>query len=621
MYYVTGGVVYGGVPLRRFYPTPIKVVHQRKMHPPQRHQRQYRKDRSIPVTIQTEEKRTWQVVAAIDFGTAYSGFAFSMKDSQLDVIPGKWKTHSSDLLESPKTPTSLLLTISNDFVAFGYEAEKQFRELVEEDKHNDYRYFNQMKMVLFQDKRDETAVEVMDHMNRPMKALDVFSLAIKYLYDQCLETLLDKNVKKEGIRWVVTVPAIWDEFAKQFMRNAAEKAGIPRSQLTLALEPEAAAIYSIKGSRTDLTSKSINKYSRGSQILIVDLGGGTADFSLIGISGDKKLEVLHKASGGALGGNTINTKVWEILEELLGKNVIEEFKKQTSDFMEMESNIELKKRDLSSESKLQLTMFPSLSETCKSLTGKTYRELVGESHYAQLVKVRTGKIIFEHEMINKMFERTLEESFNIMDKLLKIGTNIKDIVLVGGFSDSEIIQKQFKERFMDYEVIIPADAGLAVLKGAVIFGHDEKLIKSRICPFTYGVEVLRFWLASDPEGRKKIINGTSYFTGTFDKLVTIEDTVEVGKTVEREFFAPSNSDKNLKLRFYRTDKRDVQSVNDEGCVCIGKLKINLLDPLDGTEHAVHLSLKFGETEITVRGIDKTTGQLVNTTIDFQGKVT
>ncbi|XP_061163834.1 uncharacterized protein LOC133172983 [Saccostrea echinata] len=611
-----------GMTIRTHHRVPHRVVneHRRIMEcPPQRCYRRYKKDRSIPVTFPSEGKRTWQVVAAIDFGTAYSGFAFSMRDNQFDVVAGKWKTHSSDLLESPKTPTSLLLTSNNEFVAFGYEAEKQFRELVEEDKHRDFRFFNHFKMVLFRGKILDTTVEVLDHMNRPMKALDVLSLAIKNLYDQCSETLREKSIKKEDIRWVVTVPAIWDEFAKQFMRNAAEKAGIPRNQLTLVLEPEAAAIYIIKGSRTDLTSKSINKYSRGTQILLVDLGGGTADFSLIGISGDRKLEVLHKASGGALGGNTINTKVWEILENLLGKNVIDEFKKQTSDCMEMESNIELKKRDLSSESKLQLTMFPSLSETCKNLTGKTYKDLVGESQYANLVKVRTGKIIFEHELIDQMFELTLAESFYIMDKLLKNGSNVQDIVLVGGFSDSEIIQKQFKERFSDYEVIIPADAGLAVLKGAVIFGHNENLIKSRICPFTYGIEVLRFWLASDPESSKKIINGTSYCTGIFDELVTIGDTVEVGKTVEREFFAPSNIAKNLQLKFYRTDKRDVQSVTDEGCECIGIVKINLSGPLDGTEHAVRLSFKFGEAEITVCGFDKMTGQLINTEVDFLGK--
>ena len=46
---------------------------------------------------------------------------------------------------------------------------------------------------------------------------------------------------------MVTVPAIWRQQAKQFMREAAYQAGIasPRQpdQLVIALEPEAASVY------------------------------------------------------------------------------------------------------------------------------------------------------------------------------------------------------------------------------------------------------------------------------------------------------------------------------------------------------------------------------------------
>ena len=44
------------------------------------------------------------------------------------------------------------------------------------------------------------------------------------------------------INWVLIVPAIRSDAAKQFMREAAAEAGIPGSQLMLALEPEAASI-------------------------------------------------------------------------------------------------------------------------------------------------------------------------------------------------------------------------------------------------------------------------------------------------------------------------------------------------------------------------------------------
>ena len=58
-----------------------------------------------------------------------------------------------------------------------------------------------------------------------MKALTVFSHAIKYLKDHLLESLENRGsiVEKEEILWVLTVPAIWDHTAKLFMRKAAEK--------------------------------------------------------------------------------------------------------------------------------------------------------------------------------------------------------------------------------------------------------------------------------------------------------------------------------------------------------------------------------------------------------------
>jgi hypothetical protein len=36
-------------------------------------------------------------------------------------------------------------------------------------------------------------------------------------------------------------------------------------------------------------------------------------------------------------------------------------------------------------------------------------------------------------------------------------------------------------------VICPSDAVAAVLKGAVMYGHNPELISERICPRTYGI--------------------------------------------------------------------------------------------------------------------------------------
>lgn len=75
-----------------------------------------------------------------------------------------------------------------------------------------------------------SSMEIKDHMGKPLAALEVFSKSLEYMKEMVLEKIQEKYedlvIKEERIHWIVTVPAIWDEFAKQFMREAAEKVNI-----------------------------------------------------------------------------------------------------------------------------------------------------------------------------------------------------------------------------------------------------------------------------------------------------------------------------------------------------------------------------------------------------------
>ena len=56
-----------------------------------------------------------------------------------------------------------------------------------------------------------------------MKALTVFSESIRYMKDTVWRRLQDAvmNLQESDLHWVLTVPAIWEDGAKQFMRVAA----------------------------------------------------------------------------------------------------------------------------------------------------------------------------------------------------------------------------------------------------------------------------------------------------------------------------------------------------------------------------------------------------------------
>ena len=88
-------------------------------------------------------------VVAIDIGTTYSGYAFASKQDYT-CDPRKYNTSAwqGSKLLSLKTSTTVLLDENKELVAFGYEAENQFSDLVSENEHKTYFYFHQFKMLL-----------------------------------------------------------------------------------------------------------------------------------------------------------------------------------------------------------------------------------------------------------------------------------------------------------------------------------------------------------------------------------------------------------------------------------------------------------------------------------------
>jgi hypothetical protein len=68
---------------------------------------------------------------------------------------------------------------------------------------------------------------VKDASGKCLMAKTVFSLSIRYFKDDLIDMMSEKQIlvgdlTENVIMWVLTVPAIWNDTAKQFMREAAE---------------------------------------------------------------------------------------------------------------------------------------------------------------------------------------------------------------------------------------------------------------------------------------------------------------------------------------------------------------------------------------------------------------
>jgi molecular chaperone DnaK (HSP70) len=101
------------------------------------------------------------VIAAIDFGTTYSGYAYAFRGEleaaknskeRCNVLLKTWQTGSDAGLISHKTPTCLLLNSAGEFNSFGFLAEEKYSNLANDDAHGGWRFFKRFKMVLLHEK-------------------------------------------------------------------------------------------------------------------------------------------------------------------------------------------------------------------------------------------------------------------------------------------------------------------------------------------------------------------------------------------------------------------------------------------------------------------------------------
>ncbi|CAC5426225.1 unnamed protein product [Mytilus coruscus] len=374
---------------------PSKRPSEKQSPPPRSRSADLSKSNRTSVSCENKQKHKL-LVAAIDFGTTYSGYAFLTKDDFETFKADNSKIHCSTWERegglSYKAPT------------FGFDAEKYYHENSGNIDFKEWFFFKHFKMKLYTDKDEltqDTIIEDSREAGSRMKAVDVFAAVIQYFKDHLLKYFDDRNDDKN---YFDNNAIHWDLKAKQFMKDAAAKAGISGDQLTLALEPEAASLYCrkvlVSVETTKDGGKAIAAMQNGSKYIVFDQGGGTTDITVHEVNGPNTLKEIHQACGGHYGGNTVNAEFFKFLTTLLSGPVIREI------------------RDLSRK--------PAI-------------------------------------------------------------TNITTLLSVGGYSESPVLINAIKQKFPNLTVIVPKDPGLAVLKGAVLYGFKPHAITERVSQYTYGV--------------------------------------------------------------------------------------------------------------------------------------
>ena len=121
-----------------------------------------------------------------------------------------------DDADDQKTSTAILFSDNGDFIAFGTNALQRYAEMLDDEETG--MLFQTYKLHLLH--MDANAISL---DGRELPLMKVISESLRYIADKAMEKLSEQvgKIVKTKIRWVVTVPALWSEEHKFFMRKAA----------------------------------------------------------------------------------------------------------------------------------------------------------------------------------------------------------------------------------------------------------------------------------------------------------------------------------------------------------------------------------------------------------------
>lgn len=349
--------------------------------------------------------------------------------------------------------------------------------------------------------------------------------------------------------------------------------------------------------------------------------GGTADITVHQVDDRGKLRELSNASGGAWGGTKVDAAFFQLLTDIVGEEVMGKFwKDHKSDAIELYREFEVKKRTIKKDmGEFVLIKIPIvLKEKYEKEIKKTFDKAIDESMYKGRIKIIADKLKFDSRIIQGLFRDPLDHLVEHIRGLL-CKPSVKGssaFLLVGGFSESPIVQDTIKEKFPNMKVIVPAEPGLAVLKGAVMYGHKPKTITTRIARQTYGVAISKpFIEGHHPEDKKQSTRGVVVCKDIFHKYVEEGDPLELGEKQTMPFTSASSINR---IRVYASSEPDPIYVTDDGCNLLGEMILNL-STVENSGNIIEVSMEFGGVEISVEAREKHSGRTVRSRFDFLSK--
>ena len=302
-----------------------------------------------------------------------------------------------------------------------------------------------------------------------------------------------------------------------------------------------------------------------------------------------------------------------------GKRAFEEFRQDNiEDVIDLSGSFEMKKKSITaSQTDTETIRIPSaLSALCDPAdVTKNIQKISGKITY------RKDKLKIDYDILQSWFDVSCRRTIEHISSLFR-QPKIKDvdtILMVGGFSESSVLKTMMKSAFQNKRIIIPEEAGTAVLKGAVMFGHDPLVIQSRIARCSYGISVYRDFDATAHPSRKSILRGgVKKCKDVFAVHVKKGQELVVGQAQTSQRYAKLDV-KQITLDFdiYTSSEENLRFVDDPGCEHLGQLEVDIAAE-SGKEEGILVKMIFGGTEIVVEAENEKTKKVKKATFNCLG---
>jgi len=184
-----------------------------------------------------------------------------------------------------------------------------------------------------------------------------------------------------------------------------------------------------------------------------------------------QLKSLAAPSGGPWGGTTVDRNFDEFLLQMFGKDVMDAFSEECKpDELDMHRMFELKKRSVgTADETIHMKLPHDLYDIFEETKHEKFDVSLSRSELGQTVRKKRDRLHIDSINFHKMFDEAKNQLLDHVEEELKSPKlrGVKTIIMVGGFSESAIMEKAVRDKFTPkgYEVIVPEGAGLAVVKG------------------------------------------------------------------------------------------------------------------------------------------------------------